>query len=749
MTMNDFSHTTESEQPPLAAGMTEQMEGSSESILEVVWRRRWTVLLTTGLWLALGVFYLLTTTPSYVSTARIYVEQTGPRVFERDNSGIITRWDNYLYTQAERLRSTETLAATLQSPKLRDLPTLVDQGNPIAVLRSNLTVEVGKKDEIINVSFASPYPQDAALIVNELVDAYIAAHEQRSRNSIMGVLKILREERAKRGEELQEKLEKMVTFKQENEGLAFGTDRDNNIILRRLERLSTALTEAQLETIESKSLHAAAAQLVNEPTGLRQLLQAQRTGGIYILAEDETTSLREELKRVEREKADSLLELKADHPAIAALTAEVERLRTQLAEKDHEFARSQLAVAEQRYLTDQAKELELRDYYEEQRQQAILLNNQLSQFEILQSDYEQTKKLSDLLDDSIQRLDISTEVHPLNIGVLERAEPKLRPSEPQPPKTMGMALLLGLFSGTALVLVRQWKDQRLHSVQEVSSVLGLPVLGAVPAMTSPRQTAAIRGQKVRISPNSREAEAFRIVRTGLFFRAPKEEARTILVTSPVLGEGKSTVVANLGLAIAQAGQRVVIVDADFRGPWQHRIFNLDRSVKGLSSVLTGATALEDAIERTGLEKLSILTCGPDAPNPAELLNNDSFARVIGELAGEYDRILIDSPPALAVTDALILSALSDATILVLRAEHSTRQTSVQACERLASVGAKLLGVVLNDVPHQGGRYGYYSDYAHRSPNHEPDGSARSRKVRRRKAVSAPVGAAQTQSPIGG
>jgi capsular exopolysaccharide synthesis family protein len=231
-------------------------------------------------------------------------------------------------------------------------------------------------------------------------------------------------------------------------------------------------------------------------------------------------------------------------------------------------------------------------------------------------------------------------------------------------------------------------------------------------MSAPKQTPAIRGQKVRISPESREAEAFRVVRTGLFFGAPKGQAKTILVTSPTSGEGKSTILANLGIAIAQAGQRVLIVDADFREPAQHRIFNLDRTTKGLSSVLAGVTTLEDAIERTGMDKLSLLTCGPDVPNPAELLHHDNFARVVGDLEDQYDRILIDSPPILAVTDALILSALSDVTILVLRAEYSTRPVSMQALESLANVGAKVLGVVLNDVPRRGRRYGYYGDQAH-------------------------------------
>ena len=691
----------------------ESLEGIGESLFAILWRRRWIVLLAGLLALGGGFLYLQRATPLYTSTSRICVEQAGPQVFERDNSGMITRWDNYLYTQAERLKSTDVLSAALKTPELANLQTLAKASNPIAALRRRLQVQVGKKDEIINISFLSPYPDEAAAIVNTIVDSYITAHEQRKRNTLSEVVRILKEEKSKRSQELIAKLAKMMEFKQQNEGLAFGTDQDNNVILRRLERLSAALTEAQLAAAESKSFYEAAKKMADKPLGLRQLVESQRARGVYISTiADETSSLQTELSRLERSKADSLHQLKLDHPAALALDAEIERVQKKLAELGKQFVEAQVGVSEQQYVTAQEKEQELEKYFEGQRKEAISLNNQLAQFTILQSDYEQTKKLCDLLDSSIQRLDVTTEVGALNIAILESAAPAVAPSEPQKAKVVALALALGLFAGTALALLREWQDQRLRSTDEISALLSLPVLGMVPAMSSPKQTPAIRGQKVRISPESREAEAFRTIRTAIFFGAPKEEARTIVITSPAPGEGKSTVVANLGIAMAQAGQRVLIVDADFRRPVQHRIFTLDRKTKGLSLVLAGQMNLKGAIEQTGLEGLDILTCGPNVPNPAEILNSDRFTRVIEELAGGYDRVVIDSPPVVAVTDALILAARCDLTILVLRAEASTRRVSIQARESLASVDAKILGVVLNDVPRKGGRYGYYSGYGY-------------------------------------
>jgi capsular exopolysaccharide synthesis family protein len=189
--------------------------------------------------------------------------------------------------------------------------------------------------------------------------------------------------------------------------------------------------------------------------------------------------------------------------------------------------------------------------------------------------------------------------------------------------------------------------------------------------------------------------------------------------------------------MAQAGQKVLVLDADFRRPMQHKIFTLDRRVKGLSSVLAGEMTLEEATEHTGLENLDILTCGPEVSNPAEMLNSESFTRIIEKVADKYDRILVDSPPVVAVTDALILAALCDVTVLVLRAQSSTRKISVQARESLAGVDARILGVIINDVSHRSGRYGYYSRYGYYYHyDYSGGGRKKTQKGRERKTTSA-------------
>jgi len=221
-----------------------------------------------------------------------------------------------------------------------------------------------------------------------------------------------------------------------------------------------------------------------------------------------------------------------------------------------------------------------------------------------------------------------------------------------------------------------------------------------------------RGQKVRIDSDSPVAEAYRTIRTAVFFGARNKEAKTILITSPAPADGKTTLVSNLAIAMAQAGQKTLILDGDFRKQMQHKIFEVNHRDVGLSSVLAGAKTLDEVTKPTGVTRLELLSCGLSMPNPSEVLNSKRFADVLEILSDKYDRIIVDAPPVMPVTDAQILAAICDVTLLVLRAEKSTRKISQQARDGLLSVGANILGALVNDVPKRGS-YGYYSSYGYK------------------------------------
>ncbi|MCK4752101.1 MAG: polysaccharide biosynthesis tyrosine autokinase [Planctomycetes bacterium] len=778
------------------------------NLLEIALRHRAIILTTAVLSLVVAVLYLAKTTPIFTSASRIYVEQSGPKIIS-EYEGVMTRSKNYLYTQSELMRSTPIIADVVDDPQIKRLKTFNGVDNLIAYVKGNLDVVVGKKDDIITVSFDSPYSAEAAQIVNAVVDYYIKYHSARKQSTVLKVLNILQKEKVKRDAELKNKFEQMLNFTRENGIVSFDNSGDH-IIFKKLAKLSDALTNAQLMAINSRADYEAVKAMADEPAKIKQFAAASPSAGIHVFVNDMETQLRAELRDAEIELKNIKFHVTEDHPAIKATHEKIDHLRNQLNKEAKEFAEAYTEVMRLRWVTALQRQQELDVSFETQRQDAQHLGIKAAEYSILQSELKRTEKLCDILDDRIKELNVTEDTGALNISILEVANPASKPSKPQKSKIMAMALVLGFMCGGALALLRDWMDFRLRSVDEIAIVLGIPVLGVVPAMAEERkiiihgkawlqlwgkirntffapadqekdtstftsdedknieaasvmdrarharselksrdrktyrkdrktifseinqkrrpddiaktttdskaygldmQVIVNRGQKVYLMPKSIEAEAYRTIRTAVFFGVPKEEAKTILVTSPAPGDGKSTLASNLALAMAQAGQKILILDADFRKPMQHNIFQTDKS-KGLSNVIAGAIDISQAIQQGPIKNLDVLACGREVPNPSEILNSALFAKLLENFAEQYDRIIIDSPPVGPVADSQILAATCDISLLVLRAEKSTRRQSQQARDALLSVGGRLLGCIVNDVPRKKGRYGYYSSYGH-------------------------------------
>jgi len=674
----------------------------------MIWQNRWIVLLVIIATLAVAFLYIMKATPIYTSTSRIYVEQRGPKIVA-NYEGVLTQSKNYIYTQAELLKSTPILQSTLEKPGIKRMKIFENVDNRIIYLKKKgLYVVVGKKDDIISISSNSPEPAEAAKLVNTLVDSYITHQSAQKRDTSSEILKILQKEKIKRDAELSEKLQEMMDFKKENVALAFET-RSGNIILDRLAQLSNAMTRAQLQTIEDKSLYEITRSMVDDPVMIKQLAEAERAKQGYMAA-DEKNQLSVELNQLQQQMTDLTGQVPDDHPAVKPLRVKAEQIKDKIDEIDIQFAKAQLAIVEKKYVASREGEEQIRSYFEDQRQQALDLNNQLAQYTVLQSGWEQTKKLCDLLDERIKELAVTEEAGALNISILEVARPADKPSKPQKARIMGIACVLGFMLGFGIVLVKESMDTRLRSSEEIISVLELPVLGLIPTMPK-KNSISERGQKLHLEPSSPIAEAYRTIRTAVFFGVPEGKAKTILVTSPDPRDGKTTLVSNLAIAIAQTSQKTLIIDADFRKPMQHNIFEISNET-GLSSALTGISTLDKAVRSTSIEYLDLMSTGPEVPNPSEMLNSSTFRKILGVLSTRYDRIVIDSPPVMPVTDTHILAVFCDVTLLVLKADKSTRKVSQQARDGLLSVGARLLGVVVNATNRKKGNYGYYSGYGY-------------------------------------
>lgn len=678
------------------------------SLLHVLWSRRWTVLGGIVLALAVTIVYILQATPIFRSTSRLYVDQQGPRIMN-EMQGYPARSTNFLYTQCELLRSTPILAEATQRPEIASLKTLA-VANPVAFLKEALDVQVGRKDDIISVSLLSPYPQDASQIVNAIVDAYCDYSRSQKKNTAAEVQRILEKEKLNLDEDLKAKMQAMVEFRQQNGAISFETERGSNIILQRLAKLSEAMTQAQLELIEAQANLEASKSAAAEGAARRQWGQAKSGSGAYYAGASEETQLRVELNQLQSQRLTLLQECTADHPSVQAVEKKIEAKQADITRLNKELGQAQVDAAQQDYLVAQQREKQTREFFEQQQNDALGLNAQLAKYAMLQSDWEQTKKLSEILNDRLKEIRVTEDAGAMNITIVEAANPATIPDHPQKVRLLSLAIVVGLILGLLAAVSRDWLDQRLRSADETTAVLGLPVVGVVPMMNK-RASLPDRGQHVHRSPTSAVAEAYRTIRTAVYFGLPSQQSKRLLITSPQPGDGKSTLASNLAIAIAQAGQKTILIDADFRRPTQQDIFEL-RSEQGMSSAMAGRASLEQVIQHTAVERLDVIPCGPIPPNPSEIINSPAFLKALEELGKRYDYVLIDSPPVMPITDARILGAMCGSTILAVWAGRSTRRLAEAARDGLLSVGAHILGTVINGAPVGDGRYGYGGKYGY-------------------------------------
>jgi len=336
-----------------------------------------------------------------------------------------------------------------------------------------------------------------------------------------------------------------------------------------------------------------------------------------------------------------------------------------------------------------------------------------------------------VLKEQLAQMQVSGAVNSSDVVLVAPAQAPVSPSSPKPVQDTLLGLAAGLALGLGAAFLRDSLDDKLASKEAAEHVGGLPVLAMTPVVTAWRRRPVV---VVAAEPSSPAAESYRSLRTSLQFARQERQLGSIVVTSPGVAEGKTATVANLGVAFAQAGERVLLVSCDLRRPRIGQFFEIDEQV-GLTSVLLDERTLEEAVQPVpGFDRLSLLPAGPVPPNPAELLNSARAADVFACLRGHFDLVLIDSPPLLPVTDGAILSRYADATLMVVAAGQTRRGDLHRAMEKLNQVGAVILGIVLNKVTREtlrnyGYSYGYQPYKAAASPlmtGAHPNGSRRHR-----------------------
>ena len=295
---------------------------------------------------------------------------------------------------------------------------------------------------------------------------------------------------------------------------------------------------------------------------------------------------------------------------------------------------------------------------------------------------------------------------------------------PQPLRNMALAGVLGLLLGVGAAVARELLDTSVKSPEDVAAVVAAPILGNIFTNDDAKRAPA----EVLATANP-WAEAFRVLRTNMQYLEVDHDQKTFVMTSSLPGEGKSTVAVNTAVTLSQAGHRVALVECDLRRPLIAERLELD-DVIGTTSVLIGKVTLEDAVQRYGDTSLDVLACGPIPPNPSELLQSNAMEKLLVDLRGHYDIVILDAPPLLPVTDAALLAARTDGAIVVVRYGKTTRDQLMHAAERLESVDAAALGIVINMTParRSSSNYGYGYGYAPLDEKADRDRRGRRRRI---------------------
>jgi capsular exopolysaccharide synthesis family protein len=375
--------------------------------------------------------------------------------------------------------------------------------------------------------------------------------------------------------------------------------------------------------------------------------------------------------------------------------------------------------------------------------EAAQQNQAFIEYNILKQDVETNKGLyTDFLQKTSQAKIQEHEQHN-NMRMIDPPQVPISPIGPNRLRTIMIGFLVSLVAGVGLVFFLEYLDNTVKTVEDVSRYAQLPALSVIPAISSRRsrllngkgrgkrdeRELAITGnghikaeQLMTLDNRSSVAEAYRVLRTSVLLSSVDNPPKVIMITSGQPGEGKTTTAINTAISLAQLGSSVLLIDCDLRKPSAHKVLGVTEHSRGLSSYLSRNVVVDDCIRKLPIPNLSLLPCGPIPPNPAEMISSIKMRELLRTLRDRYDHIVIDSPPLLKVTDPVILSTLVDGVILVVHGGKSTRDVVRRTRHELAIAGAKVFGVVLNNVDNghgdADGYYGsYYGDYGH-NPDRE-------------------------------
>jgi len=715
---------------PITSGYyaVEQAPVSVWEYLRTLYKHRWLIVAALVIVTTLATIATLRMTPIYEASGRIEINRPAQDIlpFKEANSYLgnsdddateietqvkILQSDALAADAARRLQSTSAAFLGIKPRSMGDTTKLdiTQNARSAGKIKAGLTVATVPRTRLVDIRFSSPDPRVASEVVNTIIDAYIEHNIRSHFESTMQASEWLSKQLTDLRVKAETSQQNLVDYQKQKQ--IIGVDEKQNVIVSKLDELNKELTQAEAERIQKEANYRISQS--DDPEVINNFTKAADATLLNTLKTQEA-SLKTQIAQLQVLYGPShpkMLEARNQLTAVEnSITTELKRNAVRL--------KGEYQAAAQR-------EGMLRKAFENQKVEATQLNENAIEYTMLKRDADTSRQLYDGLLQKLKEAQVSAGLNSSNVRIVDGAAVPSKPSRPDKRLNIMLGLVLGLASGIGLAFLIESLDTTVSSPEEAETIAALPSLGVIPlsARGVGRKLLARSSEEgaesennaesqmvAHFRPRSQSAEAYRALRTSLLLSGSGTPPKVVVITSPLPQEGKTSTALNTAVVLTQMGARVLLVDCDLRRPSVHRALGMPNRA-GVSTLLaTGKGFDEIVIQSPVIPNLWAVPAGPPPPQPAELLSSKFFVECLERWKSEYDHIVIDTPPVLSVTDAVVLSVYADAVVLVVRSDVTTKNALRQARDLLVQVNARVTGTLLNgvDLTSPGSYYYYYS-----------------------------------------
>jgi polysaccharide biosynthesis transport protein len=598
----------------------------------------------------------------------------------------------WLHTMRQRLVALVRPAPqALEPPKVDEMS---DESAMISAFLSRVRVVPVPDSKLVDVFFQGQNAKFAAMAANTLVDEYVAQNLEVKQQSTQNMLEWLEREVGAQQAKVEQSERELAAYRDRENAMSL--DDKNNIVLSRLNALNDAVLRARTARIEKEAIY-------------KQIKTSSAPETIPVIAQNtQINLLKQQLAELQREKARLTERYLEKHPEVGKVNAQLADVSRQI---EVETARALQTVSAE-YERGLLEERTFAANLEDAKKDVKDLSRLSVSYNVLEREARSNRTVYEALLQRQNELRVSSNSHANNVRVVERAEVPGAPITPTGRRTWLLSLAIGLVAAVAVAYALDYMNDTIKTPDDIARHLKLAFLGLVPSVEGD-------GHPLLASSHVPHdfGESFRSVRTALISKYDPSGAKILVFTSAQPLEGKTTAAVNVAMALAFGGARVLVIDGDMRRPGLHRPLRLTND-RGLSQVLTGQARVRDVIQRTVDPNLLAITAGRTPPNPSELLTSERMKTLLTNLVhGPFDWIIIDTPPVLAVTDAVVVAPLVSGVVFVIGAEMTRRRLAERALETVLSTRPKQVSILLNRVDFERNKYYYSRYYGHQYKNY--------------------------------